>query len=479
MKELNNRYEEIVCERYEENAVSGKAAVNYIEKSTALYKGSPVPCLYMPKLFSEPARAYLSEAVDTMYAILNKVIRRYLDDDGYRKLFPFSRELEELILTEAGYPCLLPIARLDIFLNEDNLSFQFCEFNADGTSAMNEDREINIAVSESDAFLEMRKEYELTSFELFDSWVRVFRDIYAQYERKVSSPRVVIADFMEHATPNEFVIFRDAFRKAGYEADICEIRDLVYRNGNSGGSANTCNAGVLETPDGKKVDAIYRRAVTRDVMACADEAAAFLQAVRDGAVCLIGHFRTQVIHNKAIFMILRKPETLSFLTESEREFILRHIPETFWLSVENIRPQGETSGHAVETFDLGDVLTNKDKWIIKPEDGYASNGVFIGVDLDEAEWKKAVTGSMDTGYLLQRYCPPYRALNIDFNTEDRPDFKMYLNTTGMFVYNGKLQGFYSRAGLKGDVSTRGGAFTMASLLAVEREDDTTTLKKRE
>jgi len=247
MKDLNQRYADLVRKRYEENVECGKKAVEYLESSTAVYHGVPVACLYMPKLYSDDVWEYLNDVSNTTCKILDKVIRRYLSDPEYRKLFPFSPELEELILLEAGYPRLLPIARLDIFLNEEDYSFSFCEFNADGASTMNEDREANLSIQNSDALTKMRENYNIESFELFDSWVQEFVDIYESYEgKKVKSPRVIISDFMEGATANEFIEFKKAFQRAGLEADICEIRDFVYENGE------------LRTPDGKKVDAVYR-----------------------------------------------------------------------------------------------------------------------------------------------------------------------------------------------------------------------------
>jgi glutathionylspermidine synthase len=439
MKKLNEKYAEIIRARFEENVISGNAAVKYMESSTAIYHGEPVVCLYMPKIFPREAYEFLQEAARQICVILNKVIARYLEDKSYRKLFPFTPELEELILCEAGYPCLLPIARLDIFFNEEDFSFKFCEFNADGASAMNENREITIAASRSDAFIEMNKLCKLQGFELFDSWVREFAEIYSKYGKKTENPRIAIVDFMENATLNEFEEFRKAFQKAGYATEIAEIRSLKYVNGN------------LQTPDGKKIDAIYRRAVTCDIMHHKDEIQPFLQAVRDNAVCLIGHFRTQIIHNKSVFKILRMPETFEFLTQTEREYVLRHIPETFSLTKELIAKI--------------DILQNKNKWLIKPEDLYGSRGVYAGADTDIAAWKNTVNELADTGYLLQEFCPPYKSENLDFNETQRPGFKMYNNITGMFVYNGKLQGLYSRAGLTGIISSGTRGLTLASFTA--------------
>ena len=451
MKKLNEKYADIVRENFAQNLESGMAQVQYMEKSTAVYHGRPVACLYLPKLFSQEARDYLKNAASTICGILDKIIAQYLSDAQYRRLFPFPKELEELILTEAGYTTLLPIARLDIFFNEDDFSFKFCEFNADGASAMNENREIAAAVSQSHAMREFQQEYDIASFELFDSWVREFSEIYAGYEKKsggkTDTPLIVITDFMEAATPNEFIEFRKAFEKAGYETEICEIRKLKYENGS------------LLTPEGKKIDAVYRRAVTCDIMCHKADVQPFLQAARENATCIVGHFRTQVIHNKAVFAIMRKPETLSFLTENEREYVLRHIPETLWLN------QGE--------FDLAHVLSYKDEWIIKPDDLYGSRGVFAGVDMTAQDWEHAVKNAIGTGYLLQKFCQPYRTQNLNFNGNPHPDFETFNNITGMFVYNGKLAGLYSRAGQCGVISSDMQGLTLASLVANHQSSPST------
>ena len=442
MKDLNKKYRDIVHNRYEQNVKSGLEAVEYIKNSTAIYKGKPVPCLYMPKIFSAEAYEYLDRAANTVYAILEKVMAKYLSDPDYRTLFPFSKLLEELILSEAGYPNLLPIARIDIFLNEDDLTFKFCEFNADGSSAMNEDRELNLAIKNADAMQTMSKDYDFCGFEFFDSWVRFFAEIYDTYEKKVCKPNIIITDFIDGDVSTEFVWFKNAFEKAGYDTEIVDVRSLSYEGG------------VLKTSAGKPVHAIYRRAVTRDVMDNFDKVQPFVKAITDGAVCSIGHFRTQIIHNKTIFKILHMPETLEFLTEEEQMYINRHVPKTYVLD-EGI-------------FDLDDILQNKEKWLIKPEDLYASRGVFAGIDTSEADWKKAIKENLGKGYLLQEYVTPYKSENLNFNDNPRPDFEMYNNITGMFVYGGKLQGFYSRGGPQGIISGLTGGLTMASVVAKKK-----------
>ena len=37
---------------------------------------------------------------------------------------------------DAGYDCQIPLARVDIFLDEDSGSYSFCELNTDGSAGM-------------------------------------------------------------------------------------------------------------------------------------------------------------------------------------------------------------------------------------------------------------------------------------------------------------------------------------------------------
>jgi len=70
----------------------------------------------------------------------------------------------------------------------------------------------------------------------------------------------------------------------------------------------------------------------------------------------------------------------------------------------------------------------------------------------------------DQSYILQEYCKPYESLNLDFNLSESPEFDSYNNITGMFVYNGKLAGLYSRAGQTGVISSHNRGMTIGSLV---------------
>ena len=440
MQQIAAEYKTYIQEHFQESTDSGAAIKEYLDHSTAAYNGLVVHTLHIPKIFTEKEIAFFRQVVHTTYGILEKVIREYLRNPRYREIFPFSRELEELILVPNLYDSLLPIARFDIFFNEEDWSFKFCEINTDGTSAMNEDYVLNQALSLNNVHQEMLKKYRFKSFELYDSWVRTFLDLYATYEKRVEHPYVVITDFMDHCCVNEFQEFAARFRKAGCETEICNIRDMTYRDG------------VLYSAAGHPVDVIYRRAVTCDIMAHYEEIQPFIQAVKDQNVCVIGSLCTQIPHNKWLFKILREEPTLSLLTAEEQAFVQDHIPYTNLMD-DRYSTQEE-------------IIRQKDRWILKPLDSYASRGVYAGIDFKQQEWEAIVREHWNQNYIFQEYYHPYRTDNICFR-DKVPQLVPYTNMSGLYVYNGEFAGIYSRLSTGGIISSQYNERAVATLVVHE------------
>ena len=438
--EVYGEYAKNIDGKENEHVESAAGMVDYIRHSTAKYHGIYVRSCYMPKIFTKEEFEYLSGEIDTLYGIFGKIMRRYSEDAEYRKLFGFDERLEQLILQSDFNNYVLPIARIDIFYNDETGEYKFCEFNTDGSSAMNEDRELNNALRETKAFKEFAKTHEVSTCELFESWAVEFEALYKSISGKDEKPIAAITDFMECATSNEFEIFRQAFEKHGIDARICDIRELKYRDGK------------LYAPDGKAVDALYRRAVTSDIMKHFDEVQDVIEAAKDKRVVLIGDFFTQICHNKVLYKIMHLPETLSMLTRKEQLYVYHHVPYTMMLSKDNI----------------ADVIRAKDKWILKPEDSYGSKGVYAGVEYSQEEWEEKVKGVKIGEYILQEFCMPYTSENYEYSADGLNRLTFY-NLTGMYVYNGKLTGMYSRVSKSPIISTQYSEMAIPTIISVSSE----------
>lgn len=412
-----------------------EAIVAYMKGSTAIHHGEYVRTCFSPKLLPAADFDRLAADMRLLYGIFRKVIDAYFADPDYRALFGFDARTEDLILHAHRAPSLLPMARIDFFYNEATGDYTFCEFNTDGASAMNEDRELHNAQALSAAYRTFTARHRTRTCELFDSWVATVRRLWHK-AGGAGDPCVAIVDYLEYGTVNEFEIFRQHFAAASLEALVCDVRQLRY------------DGRALYAPDGRRVDVVYRRAVTSDLLAQYDESEALRLAARDGSVLLLGDFHTQIIHNKELFRVLHTPQTAALLTAEENAYLAAHLPYT----------APYTPARKAE------LLADKDAWILKPPDSYGSRGVHAGVEHTEEEWRQVVEDLPAEGYLMQAFQMPYVTEDYGLDTAGRFGLNRYYNLTGLYVYDGVVQGGYSRVSLTPIISSQYSEKTLATTI---------------
>ena len=414
-----------------------RAAAAFMEASTAVVHGAVVESSFLPKLFDDASFRILQHAAATMYSIMAKVTRRYVDDPSFRGLFELDARLEELIALPRGYDAVIPVCRVDVFFDEDAGTVKFCELNTDGTSGMNENREITRSVLPSASFREFAGRHRVEPCELVDSWVRAFAEDYrqwaARHEDAPKVPAIAICDYLEKATLSEFEVYSQAFRDAGFPCTICDIRELRFEDGR------------LLDGQGDVVDAVWRRAVTSDVLARWDESQALLGAVRADAVCLIGSFAGSLTHDKQVFRVLHTAQAQAILTDEERAFVKATVPFTAFLVADSV--------------DLAAVKASKDRWVIKPSDLFDATDVFLGCMQDQQTWEALVDryadGASGVSFLLQEFVTPFKteALPPDAGILEADEAQAALvcpqlwnNLSGLYLYNGEFVGVFSRQG---------------------------------
>ena len=416
-----------------------KKAVEKVANSNAKYKGKPVPFLYQPMFFTEEDIENFTKIGTTLMSIANKVTKKYIESPRYRQKFRYPKLLEELILIDAGYDMNIPIGRFDIFYYGQG-RFKFIEVNTDGSSGMNEDNILAKVLLETEPMKRMGEKYNITYFELIDKWVEESIKTYNKFDGKVNKPNIAIVDFKETGITAEFEELKKAYIKKGYRAEIVDPRDLKYIDGS------------LYFNE-MKIDLIYRRIVTVEFIEKSKEIPDLINAYKNGAVCVIGSLKSQIMHNKIIFKILHDRETLEFLTEEEIKFIKEHIPYT-----------EELSGD-MKIFD--EVLNNKDKYIIKPIDSFASQGVYAGIDATQEQWKEILANSWNRDYLFQEFIdPPIRSF-VQFE-EGRLKIEDLKLNIGAFMYNETFAGLYTRISKDNIIFGREGYYSIPNVLVKEK-----------
>ena len=89
--------------------------------------------------------------------------------------------------------------------------------------------------------------------------------------RKTRKPAILITDYLEARTINEFHIIAEHFRRAGFECLVEDPRKLDYRD-------RRLHA------QGRPVDLVYRRVLANEFLDRESELQALWSAYRDGAV---------------------------------------------------------------------------------------------------------------------------------------------------------------------------------------------------
>lgn len=425
--------------------------VQKVAKSGAIYHDAPVPFLYLPKVFTKEDINHFDAAIKDVFKIVNRTIGLYMSESKVRTLFGFDPKLEELILCDSeghGYKSNVPMGRFDIFYYPDG-NYMFCELNTDGASAMNEEMELTSILLSSFPMQELAEHYKIKRFELFESWVEEVRSIYNEFLASNNFPpvskntpenysdiTVAILDFKDTGNLLEFGVFQKYFENAGFRCVIADPRDLKYERGEL-------------FFEGHKINIIYRRLVTGDFMCRYDEVPELIKGIRSKKTCIIGPIKSQIVHTKRFFEVLHHPVFRSFLSEEEIDYIDRHIPLT-----KRLENNDELHGY----------ISHKDQYIIKPFDGYASSGVFSGKDFSMADWDSLIREkAAGKTYIIQKYCPLPVSRNITKDEAGELIFGDFYNLTGLFAYNQKFAGLYSRAGQNAIISGQHNGYTMSSV----------------
>ena len=66
------------------------------------------------------------------------------------------------------------------------------------------------------------------------------------------------------------------------------------------------------------------------------------------------------------------------------------------------------------------------------------------------DWRKVVPEAYGSNYICQEFVPQYYSENIDFVFGDG-QWHNYTMMAGLYVYNGKFAGVFSRAALEGEI----------------------------
>ena len=343
----------------------------------------PVSVALRPNLLTRERFQAAVTAARSIHGALQRLERAVLRDQQLRAELDLDPEEERLALADTGFRHSSPSSRLDSFFAEE---VRYVEYNAESPAGMTYEDKMAEVFARLPVMRTFRKRYRLRPLPVrrrqLDVLLRAFRQWGTGEE-----PVAAIVDWSGLPTSREFELFRDFFEQRGLRTLIGDPRNMELRRGR------------LHL-DGQAVNLIYRRVLTRELLAAGPEAGALAEAYLKGAACVVNSFRAKLLHKKMSLALLSDERYGRLYDAQQRAAIERHVPWTRKLA------EGRTTRHGEEVADLLEYARrHRGELVLKPNDEYGGKGVTLGWTVDESEWEQALKEAEGHSYVVQEAIP--------------------------------------------------------------------------
>ncbi|MFN7993915.1 MAG: hypothetical protein U0Q18_09955 [Bryobacteraceae bacterium] len=336
------------------------------------------------------------------------------------ELLPAEKMLAAI---DPGYQVPEVASRLDSHLC--NGSLHVVQYNADSPTGAAYTEVLADLFYDSPPVKEFRKRYSLTRVGGKKHLLGALLKAYKQYGGH-KKPNIAILEFRPsfHSEQSEYQLFRDFFRDEGYSVEIVSPDQLEYRN-------KVLRKGHFN------IDLIYRRISVQEFLMRFDLTHPLVQAYRERTVCVVNSFRSELAHKKAMFGLLTDDALTSKFPVTERKAIHEHVPWTRLVAAT------KTTYHD-QAIDLPEFITqNRERLVLKPNDDYSDMHSFLGWEMDDAAWDRALKQAMRAPYVVQEKVDPVRAI-FPMVTYGHLEFKEMQVDVHPHAYLGKVLSCSSR-----------------------------------
>lgn len=365
-------------------ATDSQRLLENLQASRGLYFGPRPSCnVLRPRFLSVGQYRFLQDRVGVLLPAFKAAYDRALADPTFRQQLRLKDWEEQLLSVDPGFDDPSPTSRFDSFFVSER-ELKFTEYNS----------ETPAGAAYSDALTEVF--YGLPVFQEFQRYHHCFPipakpgvlhallDTYETWKGvRTEPPRIAILDWREVPTFSEFVLFYDYFRSMGVEARNVDPRDVEYTDGR-------LMAGDYH------ITLIYKRVLITELVERGGLDHPVIRAVRDGAVCMANSFRCKLLFKKASFAVVTDERNADLFTAEQHTAIRDHIP---WTRVMEER-KTTLDGATIDLVPF--VLTNKDRFVLKPNDDYGGRGIVLGWTVDQAAWEAAVQSALAEPYVVQQ-----------------------------------------------------------------------------
>ena len=197
-------------------------------------------------------------------------------------------------------------------------------------------------------------------------------------------PNIAILEVAQPSASNgtEGRLLAELFTRAGSPARVVSPEELEY----SGGKLRA---------DNFSIDIVFRRVLTRELLTRYDLSHPFLRAYREGAVCVVNDFRSEVAQRRALFELLTDESITARFPAADRRLLSNFVPWTRFVSPRKTR-------YKDQDIDLPEFIVRcREQLVLRPNDHECDQRVFVGAEMSSSAWDHALRIALRTPYVVQ------------------------------------------------------------------------------
>jgi uncharacterized circularly permuted ATP-grasp superfamily protein len=335
-----------------------------------------------PRFITIEQYRFLQTRVQAVLRAFDSALQAALEQESIRDQFCLTDWERDLVQHDPGFRAASPTSRIDTFFVTEAGGLRLTEYNAETPAA----QAYNDALTDVFYALPVMREYlrrfEVRALPARHSMLHVLLDSFQQWSSTREAPSIAILDWREVPTYSEFLLFQQYFTSQGLQCLIADPREADYRNG---------KLYFGDTP----VTMIYKRVLLSELVERGGRDHPVIQAVRDGAVCMVNPFRCKILHKKASLAVLSDERNEYLFNNAERKAIADQIPWTR-------RVEERHTTYRDQTVDLLPfVLENRERFVLKANDEYGGKGIILGWETDAERWMQALQTALVEPFVVQ------------------------------------------------------------------------------
>jgi hypothetical protein len=353
-----------------------------IEQRHIAGSGRSGTLILRPHFISRSELKRLARATEHLAAILDQIETLAFRTPSLLDRIQLLPAEKMLAAIPSGYSRFSITSRMDAHFRNGSLSLQ--RFEANNAS--------DLVYSErlADLFLDLpiikqfkRGRYKLSKLGAEKHLLAAVLQAWKEFGGK-HRPNIALVEFKEQlcSEPGEGALLAELFNERGVPARVVSPEALEYRNGK-------LRAGDFE------IDLVFRRLRTRELVVRFSLSHPLLLAYRDGAVCLVNSFRSEITHRRALFDLVTDETVTARLPTADRKLIRDFVPWT------RVVAQKRTK-YWEQEIDLPEFIRScRERLVLRPNEDIDGHRVFVGAELDQPAWERALRIALKAPYVVQ------------------------------------------------------------------------------